>query len=259
MADNDGEDRESPSTRRGGRRNYTDQIQEVRESTGRMWHRVRILHENTGRLENRVKMMTWGVGALLFLSFGLAGLTVRRHIAHLQEQITTLEEALASPRERLIAGLSTQDQLRKEVLDSVKKLAPELLATVAKDKNGGPSSDTQSSSPAARNDHPGVVTGPTNQAFRVVVGKTDPQQTPWVQYNDGGISVDIDTANAGFAVTPYYFTSLGGHTNNALAQGVTSIYEPTAKGFRVYVNARQLTAAQAKEWGWHINWIAIGE
>jgi hypothetical protein len=94
--------------------------------------------------------------------------------------------------------------------------------------------------------------------LRIVVGKTDPQKTRWVQYNDGGIYVDIDTSSAGFSVTPYYFTSLSGHTNNWMAQGVTSIYSPTAKGFRVHVGYRGLTAAQAKDWGWAISWIAIG-
>ena len=104
----------------------------------------------------------------------------------------------------------------------------------------------------------GTVKGPASETLRIVVGKTDLQNTRWVQYSDGGIYVDIDASSAGFSSTPYYFTSLGGHTNNWQAQGVTSVYLPTTKGFRVHVGHRELTAAQAKEWGWYVNWIAVG-
>jgi hypothetical protein len=103
------------------------------------------------------------------------------------------------------------------------------------------------------------VKGPGNETLRIVVGRTDPKKTRWIQYSDGGVAVEVDTSHAGFSAPPYYFTSLGGHTNNWMAQGVTSIYEPTAKGFRVHIGHRALTTAQAKEWGWYVNWIAIGE
>ena len=147
-------------------------------------------------------------------------------------------------------------QVEQEVREALQKLAPDRLATAGKESGQERSVNGVSGtlvSPAV-----GAATGPTGAPVRLVVGRTDPHTTPWVQYNHGGIYVDIDTSSAGFASTPSYFTSLSGHTNNWMAQGVTSIYLPTARGFRVHVGYRELTAAQANSWGWSLSWMAIG-
>lgn len=103
----------------------------------------------------------------------------------------------------------------------------------------------------------GAASGPNNQLYRIAVGAS-PALTNWVQYNANGVYADIDTTSAGFTATPYYFSSLGGNNSHWDTQGATSIYSPTATGFRVYVNQAGITVATARSRRWHINWIAIG-
>src|SRR2546421_3705131 len=64
---------------------------------------------------------------------------------------------------------------------------------------------------------------------------TPPGNTKWVQYNDEGIYVDIDTSVANFKATPLYFTSLEGKTRHWKARGNNSIYQATRSGFRIYL------------------------
>ncbi|MFP2959399.1 hypothetical protein ACLEPN_16560 [Myxococcus sp. 1LA] len=68
--------------------------------------------------------------------------------------------------------------------------------------------------------------------------------------------LDVNTAACGLASTPRYVTSLGGVGSHWVSRGATSIYTPTATGFRVYVNFPGITPAQANTWGWHLNWQA---
>ena len=182
----------------------------------------------------------------------------KRQLSQMQQQLAVLQ---AIPRQPPARSNGDLEQIKQELLESVKQMAPDLLTAAIKD---GKFSALSSSAATAAVNAPtssavGVVKGPENETLRIVVGRTDPKNTRWIQYSDGGVAVEVDTSHAGFSVPPYYFTSLGGHTNNWMAQGVTSIYEPTAKGFRVHVGHRELTIAQAKEWGWYVNWIAIGE
>lgn len=86
-------------------------------------------------------------------------------------------------------------------------------------------------------------------------GHTDSTATRWVQYNDDGIYTDVDTSLCGLE-TPLYFTSLGGDGQHWYTTGATSIYSPTANGFRVYVNRPGVTVAQATSNHWHVNWVA---
>jgi hypothetical protein len=94
----------------------------------------------------------------------------------------------------------------------------------------------------------------------LVSGSTPTGKTAWQQYPGGeGVFVDIDTSSFGFDFTPIYITSLGGTLNSWGTTGATSIYNPTPKGFRVYVRyatGGSLTPAVANQNGWHINWIA---
>lgn len=90
---------------------------------------------------------------------------------------------------------------------------------------------------------------------RVCTGQTVQGATNWQQYSTNGIYLDVNTAGCGFISTPLYFTSLGGSDNHSVATGATSIYVPTATGFRVYVHSPGITPALANQYGWHINWI----
>ena len=245
------------------KRNLEERIQDAKDATLRLWERTRSLQEKQGLLENRAKLLPWIVLALVVGSIGLSALITNRQLSQMQQQLAVLQAAPQQPA----AGQSDDlEEIKRELLESVKQMAPELLAAAMKDgKFAAPASHAETAavhtatSPATPSSTSGVVKGPGNETLRIVVGRTDPKNTRWIQYSDGGVAVEVDTSHAGFSAPPYYFTSLGGHTNNWMAQGVTSIYEPTAKGFRVHIGHRALTTAQAKEWGWYVNWIAIGE
>jgi len=93
-------------------------------------------------------------------------------------------------------------------------------------------------------------------------GRTTPGSTAWQPYDGGttGIFVDVDTSSAGFSAAPLYFTSIGGDSSHWATTGATSIYLPTATGFRVYVrwaDGRPITPAEANGYQWHINWSGI--
>lgn len=105
---------------------------------------------------------------------------------------------------------------------------------------------------------------------RVASGRTPQLSTNWQVYTGSGIFVDVDTTAAKFTGNPVYLTSIGGVSSHWSTIGATSIYPigpgiqpgtglPTATGFRVYVQwadrTTALTPAQAKGFGWHINWI----
>jgi hypothetical protein len=93
-------------------------------------------------------------------------------------------------------------------------------------------------------------------------GKTKAGSTGWVQYAADGVYLDVDTSYCGLGTgregvatgVPIYFASLGGDASHWLARGVSSIYAPTANGFRVYVKRAGVTPAWANERKWHINW-----
>jgi hypothetical protein len=90
---------------------------------------------------------------------------------------------------------------------------------------------------------PGVCTGasPTNT---------------WVQYNANTIYIDVNTSSCGFGSTPSYFTSLYGTSGHPDSIGATSIYSPTATGFRVYVKKSGVTPVYAAGRSWRIVWRA---
>jgi len=101
-----------------------------------------------------------------------------------------------------------------------------------------------------------------NDDANMVAGFTYPGDTKWQQYGENGIYVDVDTSQAGFAVTPLYFTSLGGDLDHYMVTGSTSIYDASPIGFRIYLHCSDETAISpeiANEKGWHILWIAVSE
>lgn len=88
-------------------------------------------------------------------------------------------------------------------------------------------------------------------------GQTSQTDTNWQQYNSSTIYVDVDTSACNYTTTRRYLTSLGGTSSHWESRGVTSIYSPTATGFRVYVKSTGITVAQARTWQWHVNWQAV--
>jgi hypothetical protein len=91
---------------------------------------------------------------------------------------------------------------------------------------------------------------------QICTGKTAMFNTAWQPYPDG-VYVDVNTSGCGFTTAPQYFTSLGGDGSQLLPKGATSIYEPTATGFRVYLYHPGMTPASANSHGWHLNWQAL--
>ena len=267
MARKDGA-KNPPSQPRDHRKPLAEQIYDIKDATLRLWERNRHLQEQLGLLERRVRFLSWGLialligssGLLLFLLLGKFA-TLQRQVATLQETVTNTQITSTAPDQSATSPAleaARLEQLKQDVLTSLKQMVPELVAAAAAQENG---QNTASGSEQQTGDRPQLITAiseSTSTPLRVVVGKTDPLKTHWEQYNQSGIYVDVDTSEAGFSSPPYYFTSLGGHTNNVLAQGVTSIYTPTEKGFRVHVAYQGLTVEKAKDWGWYINWIAVG-
>ena len=90
-------------------------------------------------------------------------------------------------------------------------------------------------------------------------GHTNPNGTGWVDYGDDGIYIDVNTLACNFTATPMYFTSLAGDNNHWTTTGATSIYSPSASGFRVYVRgiSGAISSAFANSKNWHIQWCGI--
>jgi hypothetical protein len=258
-------------------RHFEEQLLGAKDGILRLWERNRHMQERLGQVEKRLQWFTWlfvallvsGVGALAFLSVGYI-VPLRDSIGELQTQTIALQHSLHTLEQRrdqtTQAAAAPTGLTKAEVVATIQELAPEMLTLAFKNAvhvnatgHVGVGTTTPEAPLHVVGNLLGAATGSINEALRIVVGQLDPKTTRWRQYTEGGISVDIDTSSAGFTSTPLYFTSLGGHTNNWLAQGVTSIYQPTAQGFRVHISYPELTVAKAREWGWYVSWIAVGK
>jgi hypothetical protein len=258
-------------------RHFEEQLLGAKDGILRLWERNRHMQERLGQVEKRLQWFTWlfvallvsGVGALAFLSVGYI-VPLRDSIGELQTQTIALQHSLHTLEQRrdqtTQAAAAPTGLTKAEVVATIQELAPEMLTLAFKNAvhvnatgHVGVGTTTPEAPLHVVGNLLGAATGSINEALRIVVGQLDPKTTRWRQYTEGGISVDIDTSSAGFTSTPLYFTSLGGHTNNWLAQGVTSIYQPTAQGFRVHISYPELTVAKAKEWGWYVSWVAVGK
>lgn len=105
----------------------------------------------------------------------------------------------------------------------------------------------------------GAAKGPAAEAFRIAVGHT-PTPALWKQEPDkeNVVYVDVDCSSGGFTATPFYFTSLHGDSDHWATVGVTSIHKSTAKGFRVFVHQKGITAERARELNWQVKWLGVG-
>ncbi len=98
-----------------------------------------------------------------------------------------------------------------------------------------------------------------NIFYKLGAGQTTPGKTDWKQYSTpNGIFVDVDTTEAKFTGTPIYTTSLAGNNHHWSTTGGSCIYNPTEKGFRIFIKAdHALTPDFANARQWHINWIGV--
>ncbi len=264
-------------------RDLQEQLLSAKDALLRLRERNRHLQERVEKLERRLRQGFWLLAALLLGGISLSILVHRSQISWVRDQLDQRVEALLPVQKDFEAfrlalkaheermqdlirkGESQVQQAEEKARAALKGQTPEILTSILKDalyvdpqgRIGIGTSQPQATLHVVGN-LLGAARGSGGQALRIAVGQTDPKTTPWVQYTDGGIYVDVDTSEAQFSSAPFYFTSLGGHTNSWLAQGVTSVYRPTARGFRVYLSYPELTAAKAREWGWYINWVAIG-
>jgi len=95
-----------------------------------------------------------------------------------------------------------------------------------------------------------------------IAGSAPDEDTKWKNYDNehGTIYIDVKSKKAGFTTTPYYFTSLGGSSSHYKTLGVSSIYQATPGGFRVYIrdpNRPNLSKDFAEEKGWHVIWLGL--
>lgn len=239
------------------------------------------LRERNGRLrgkisaiEDRVQrglLITGGIGvggvALLILILFTVVLPLKGQVAELQASLASLQTEEGQRAEKAaVAAERVMQRVEADRMQSVQALAADAIAAalhdaIQVDTAGNVDIGTVGATTRVKilGDLIGAARGPEGQPLRMVMGKTNSHQTNWVSYTPGGVYADIDTSAAGFSTTPQYFTSLTGEMRHNLARGATSIYKPTAQGFRVYVSLSGLTPEKAQEWGWSISWIAVGE
>jgi hypothetical protein len=96
---------------------------------------------------------------------------------------------------------------------------------------------------------------------KVVTGSGTSSPADWQTYTGAGgpgIYVDVNTSSAEFPDTPVYVCALHGDSEHWGTTGGSSIYSPTATGFRVYVrrhNGGPLAPSDARLLGWYVGWI----
>ena len=118
------------------------------------------------------------------------------------------------------------------------------------------------STPLVKADQISVTSG--TDGTKIAWGKTIPGATNWQVSSGNTVYVDVDTSAAGFTTTPVYVTSVVNSLSGGNTTGGSSVYSPTAKGFRVYMKWDTTSQAQAalipqnaNTWQWHIHWIAF--
>jgi hypothetical protein len=107
-------------------------------------------------------------------------------------------------------------------------------------------------------------------------GTTVPGRSGWKKGPfENVITVDVDTSAAKFAGTPRYFASMQGFKATEFGpevqkanvefwhtMGASTIYNPTAAGFRIYVTAIKSTSnhelvSLAEKMSWTISWVGV--
>lgn len=105
---------------------------------------------------------------------------------------------------------------------------------------------------------PLVVQGTDKKMYRIAMGQSSAND--WQKYTGAAniIFVKIDTSTAGFKESPYYYSSLYGDGYHLRAKGATSISSGKSNSFEVYLEYDGITVDFAKQYNWHIRWLAVG-
>ncbi len=204
------------------------------------------------RLTRQLSLLIGGVVTCCLIAIFLV---LRGDVRNLEESFAVFEDLEASR-----AG-----ELGQLIEGAVRSAAPGLINGVLGDSvsietmtDGDSQIVDKEASVTVRGNLIGAARGADGRPLRVVMGTTDPVTMDWMTDTPGGIYTDIDTSVGDFEETPQYFTSLSGVMGHHLARGVTSIYRPTSKGFRVYISLAGLTPEKARRWDWAISWVAVG-
>ena len=120
--------------------------------------------------------------------------------------------------------------------------------------NGPPGKDGEK---AKRGDCTGTS---TSQGESVCCGVST---VDWHNYYNSGSFLDIDTSSCRFDNTPLYFTSIIGNAYIHNVMGASSIYDPSANHFRVYlsdeINHRTPDSGVANAFRFRIKWCGAGK
>ena len=83
------------------------------------------------------------------------------------------------------------------------------------------------------------------------------QKNLWKTFGSHSVYLDVDTSEAGFSSTPHYVVTMNGMHSHWSVVGGHAIYEPTATSFRIYLlyEVSRVTAKQAQQYDWRVNWI----
>jgi len=80
----------------------------------------------------------------------------------------------------------------------------------------------------------------------------------WRDYGNANMYVDVNIAPYKFTQTPTIVTSIHGVSSHWTTSGASSVYSASPTTFRIYILRNGVTMANAKAWGWVINWVAYG-
>jgi len=98
----------------------------------------------------------------------------------------------------------------------------------------------------------------SGNAKTVCTGESN--SSSWVQYGTDGIYINVSLSGCGFTSTPRIMSSLHGNTSHWTTTGGQNVYSASATTFRIYVKAwTGITPTIANSYGWHIEWVAIGD
>src|SRR5262245_15498717 len=174
-------------------RNLEEKIFDTKDATLRLWERNRHLQQRVGGLERRMRVLQWLALGLLGGIAGLGVVLTKGQLSPLQRQVVVLQETVSSLQARsdefagrLKAGTNTATptidearlkQVEQEVLAAVQQRMPEMLATAGEGSGQGRSFNEVHETLVRS--AVGAAKGPTGEPLRFVVGKTDPQKTPW--------------------------------------------------------------------------------
>jgi hypothetical protein len=77
----------------------------------------------------------------------------------------------------------------------------------------------------------------------------------WINYQDEGLQITVDTTPGLYTETPAYVTSITGHSHHWMVTGGGAIYEPDTQSFTMYLDRAQ-DVEFAMQNDWRVNYIA---